>query len=135
MAEDYLALIQALGARVERVAALLGVDAPGAGLPVVSVPGVCAVEVSAEGLLVLTRMSREKALSFDFSRLRGREYEAYGANCLTEDLFTSRDSEKTIHRVLNANREKEICFSFSAREEEISDFVRFLQEEGAFEAK
>ncbi len=105
-------------------------------IPVVSVKGLCDIEVSFDGVSLTTKLKREDALSYSYDKIMGREFEAFG----TEDYLNSFYEEgKTIEELksnVSKSEEKEISFAFKIPEEtgkdELYEFLKLLKKEGFY---
>ena len=100
-------------------------------IPVVEVTGLCDIEIEPDGLFVSASLSRDRALAYDFNRLRGYVYEVYGV----QDYLTDYAGEDVKEAIRNS-AEREIGFSFSfpfeTEGETLCRFASFLREEGFY---
>ena len=100
-------------------------------IPVVEVTGLCDVEIEPDHLSVSAKLTRERALAYDFSRLRDYAYEVYGV----QDYLTDYAGENVKDAILGS-AEREIGFSFSfpfeTEGEILYRFALFLREEGFY---
>lgn len=100
-------------------------------IPVVEVTGLCDIEIEIDHLFVSATMARERALEYDFDRLRGYTYEVYGV----QDYLTDYAGED-VKEVIRNSAEREIGFSFSfpfeTNGETLYEFAAFLLGEGFY---
>lgn len=100
-------------------------------IPVVEVTGLCDIEIEPDHLSVFAKLTRERALAYDFTRLRGYSYEVYGV----QDYLTDYAGEDVKEAIRNS-AEREIGFSFSfpfeTEGETLCSFASFLREEGFY---
>ena len=100
-------------------------------IPVVEVAGLCDIEIEPDHLSVSAKLTRERALAYDFSRLRDYAYEVYGVQDYLTD-YAGEDVKETIRN----SAEREIGFSFSfyfeTDGETLCGFASFLREEGFY---
>jgi len=130
---EFEEMLKALKGRVIRLNALLGGEISGGEgmlLPVITVEGVCRVEVSVDGAGVLARMKKEDALAFDFSGVDGVDFEAYGMKSMFEDLCAVGESVDDMKTKIARSRETEIGFTFypGDSDEAVVRLVNMLRE-------
>ncbi len=106
-------------------------------IPVVEVKGCCDIEINLDSVTVSAKLGREDALSFAYEKLSKYEFEAYGVEDYTGDLYrpgmTARELTENIRRC----SEKEIGFSFrfdfDVDGETVYDFGKLLRREGFYQ--
>lgn len=100
-------------------------------IPVVEVMGLCDIEIEPDHLAVSATMTRERALAYDFDRLRGYAYEVYGVQDYLAD-YAGEDVKAAIRN----SAEREIAFSFyfpfETEAAALCEFAAFLQGEGFY---
>lgn len=100
-------------------------------IPVVEVTGLCDIEIEPDHLSVSAKLTRERALAYDFSHLRAYTYEVYGV----QDYLTDYAGE-TVKDAILGSAEREIGFSFSfpfeTEGKTLCAFAAFLREEGFY---
>lgn len=105
-------------------------------IPVIALPGVCDIEVDPDGISVTTKLTRENALLFDFGRLAGYDFEAYGVENYLNDFYGAGDTVETMLERIRASEENAIffsfCFPYEAAADDIEKLVRLVQKEGFF---
>ncbi len=105
-------------------------------IPVVSLEGVCDIEIGFDEISVTAKLTRDMAASFDFERLKGYRFEVYGVqNCL-DDFYTEGDGVGMIPKRVAESGESEVFLSFSlkagADAGKVCELVGFLKREGFY---
>jgi len=105
-------------------------------IPVVTVKGLCDIEIDLDKVSVSTKLRREVALNYSYEKLLGYEFEAYGVDEYLDDFYVKGNSYSELVENIASSKEKEIGFSFLFFEdvgaEEIYKCVKFLRKEGFF---
>ena len=105
-------------------------------IPVLTVGGLCDLELGLTGVSVSTKLLRTQALCYDYSRLAPFSFEIYGVQDYLRDLYTPGDSLDHLRENLLASPENEIGFSFafppSPEPQMLLEFLLFLHAEGFF---
>ena len=105
-------------------------------IPVVTVNGLCDIEIDLDKVSVSTKLKREVALIYSYEKLSGYEFEAYGVDEYLDDYYVKGNSYSELVENIASGKEKEIGFSFlfseDAGAEEIYKCVKFLRKEGFF---
>lgn len=105
-------------------------------IPVVTVKGLCDIEIDLDKVSVSTKLRREVALNYSYEKLLGYEFEAYGVDEYLDDFYVKGNSYSELVENIASSKEKEIGFSFLFSEdvgaEEIYKCVKFLRKEGFF---
>ena len=105
-------------------------------IPVVTVKGLCDIEIDLAKVSVSTKLRREVALNYSYEKLLGYEFEAYGVDEYLDDFYVKGNSYSELVENIASSKEKEIGFSFLFSEdvgaEEIYKCVKFLRKEGFF---
>lgn len=95
-------------------------------IPVVTVKGLCDIEIGLEGINVSTKLKREAAIAFDYKQLVGQEFEVYGVEDYLNDFYRHGDCIETMLGRIKESEEKDIGFSFPfARETDGDQLYRF----------
>ncbi len=105
-------------------------------IPVVEIKAKCDIEIGFEQTSLTTKLTRENALKYDFGRLEGYSFEAFGEEAYLEDYFTPGDSIESLRGRIAASRERNICFSFalqySTPDKAVCELVELLIKDGFF---
>lgn len=105
-------------------------------IPVVTVKGLCDIEIDLDKVSVSTKLRREVALNYSYEKLSGYEFEAYGVDEYLEDFYVKGNSYLELVDNIARSKEIEIGFSFLFSEdvgaEEIYKYVKFLKKDGFF---
>lgn len=105
-------------------------------IPVISVEGLCDVEIGLDGISVSAKLLRDTALSFDYAVLNGCKFEVYGVEDYLSDYYSDGDTlDDLINNVLSS-QETEIGFQFSfgkdADPKRITDLIELLRSNGFY---
>lgn len=105
-------------------------------IPVVSVKGLCDVEVSFTGITLTTKMSRMQAIEYSFVKFANYDFEAYGVADYLNNYRSKGESIEEFKKNLKATKEREIFITFTIPEEMIGDklynFAKLLKREGFY---
>lgn len=105
-------------------------------IPVISVKGLCDVEISLDGISVTTKKRRGDALAYSFEKLRGYSFEAFGVDNYTETYFQKGSTIDGMKAAISRSEETEIGFCFSLPWEvdgdKIYEFAKLLRREGFY---
>lgn len=105
-------------------------------IPLITVKGLCDIEIQFDGISVTSRMKRDDALLFDYEKLLAYEFEAYGAEEYLSDYYHPGQTLRELKDAIVRSREREIGFSFAfpfaAGEEQILEVCRLLSCESFF---
>lgn len=105
-------------------------------IPVISVADLCDIEIDLERTSVTTKLTKDNAVRFDYQRLAGKAFEAYGVEDYLADYYAQGDSIETLIGNIVQSKEDNIGFSFyferNADVKEVTDFVAFLGAQGFF---
>lgn len=105
-------------------------------IPVVTVKGLCDIEIDLDKLSVSTKLRREVALNYSYEKLSGYEFEAYGVDGYLDDFYVKGNTYAELVENIACSKEKDIGFSFLFDSDvdagEIHELVRFLRKEGFF---
>lgn len=102
-------------------------------IPVISVQGLCDVEISFTGISVSTKLRRQQALLYSFEKLTAYRFEAYGVEDYLTDYYRDGQSVEILKENLARSGEEEIGFTFlfppKAEEKTVVSLIRFLLDE------
>ncbi len=105
-------------------------------IPVISVKGVCDVEVSFDGLSVTAHLKREAALEYSFEKIREYPFEAYGVEDYVSDYYRPGLTVQEMKENIARSDETEIGFAFmfpfEVDGEAVVEFVKLLRGEGFY---
>lgn len=99
-------------------------------IPVISVMGLCDIEIDFDGITVTTKLSKDQIAAFDWNTLGDVRFEVYGAEDYLSDYGNERVSDEIKSAVLSgAEQEFFVSFSIpmSTGGEELMRFLRTLQ--------
>lgn len=103
-------------------------------IPVITVKGLCDIELQFDGISVSAKLKREAALAYSFDKLLDYEFEAYGVEDYLSDYYHPGQSVQELKDNIRASNEAEIGFSFSfpfeVTGQEILELVKLLSQEG-----
>lgn len=105
-------------------------------IPVVTVKGLCDIEIGFDQLSLSTKMEREQALAYSFAEIMHYSFECYGVeNYLLDFCHTGITVEEMKKRIVGSS-ETEIGFSFAfpfeTSGELLFQFSQMLKEKGFF---
>ena len=99
-------------------------------IPVISVIGLCDMEIDFDGITVTTKLSKDQMTDFDWNTLEDAHFEVYGV----EDYLSDYGNHLNIHAIKDfvlSSPEREFFVSFSLPSdtggEEIMSLLRMLQ--------
>jgi len=99
-------------------------------IPVISVNGLCDIEIDTDGLSVTSKLDRENALRFDYSHVADYTFEIYGTENFLTNYYVKGDNIKdTLHKIEKSSEETffySFYFDNSITGKEICAFIRFL---------
>lgn len=103
-------------------------------IPVITVKGLCDIEIQFDRISVSTKLKRDVALEYSFEKLMKYEFEAYGVEDYLSDYYHPGQTVQELRDNIKASGETEIGFSvtfpFEVEGEQIFDFVKLLRREG-----
>ncbi len=82
-------------------------------IPVVTVKDVCDVGFDIEHTFVECKLTREKAVVFDFGVFSDNDFEVYGTEDFLNDFYNSLLSLETLNQKIRQSAEKEIGITFN----------------------
>lgn len=99
-------------------------------IPVISIMGLCDIEIDFDGISTTTKLSRDWIVSFDWSAFKTVHFEVYGVENFLNDYGNDRDSSAIKGRALLSD-ENEFFVSFFLHNdtdgEELLKFLKFLR--------
>lgn len=105
-------------------------------IPVVSVPGLCDIELWFGKLGVTAKLPRELALRSSFDAFAAYAFEAYGVEDYLSDFYHDGQTLQTLRDNISRSDEQQIAFSFclppDTPAEKLLDFVLLLRQEGFY---
>ncbi|MBR3293837.1 MAG: hypothetical protein IKI69_05375 [Oscillospiraceae bacterium] len=104
-------------------------------IPVISVKGLCDIEIDFDENSITSKLSKELIMSFDWNILGTVKFEVYGVDDYLRD-YGDNQSICEISKVVQNSTEKEFFISFyipvSESGENVLKFLRKLQENGFY---
>ena len=105
-------------------------------IPVISIKDLCDVEIDLKQISITTKLTRDKALSYDFEKVKSYNFEVYGAEEYLDDFYVVGDTISGMIEKIKASKEENIFFSFyfpfEVSANIVSEFVNFIGKEGFF---
>ena len=105
-------------------------------IPVVSVEGICDIEIGLEEISISTKRTRREAVSYDYGKLSGYHFEVYGVENYLEDYYTEGNTIEELLENVRKSPEEHIgftfYFSYDLDGNAVYEFVKFLRDEGFF---
>ena len=104
-------------------------------IPVISVKGLCDIEIDFDAISITSKLSKEQIMGFDWNILGKVKFEVYGVDDYLRDYGDNYSSGEIGKAVLDS-AEKEFFISFyaplSESGEEVMKFLRRLQNSGFY---
>lgn len=103
-------------------------------IPVISVEGLCDIEIGLSGISVSAKLSRPQALGYDYGKLSAYSFEAYGVADYVSDFYAEGMTFDQLRSNIQASQETEIGFSFAlaADTQAVLPLIALLKSEGFF---
>ena len=105
-------------------------------IPVISVKGLCDVEIDLNQISITTKLTRNKVLSYDFDKFKSYNFEVYGVENYLEDFYVVGDTISGMIERIKASKEENVFFSFYFPFElpanVVREFVDFIGKEDFF---
>lgn len=105
-------------------------------IPVISIHGICDIEIHDERLSFSTKMKKENALAFSFVPYTVYEFEAYGVEDYLADYFHSGITLDDMQQQIQKSGENEIGFAiivpFDFENRSLMDLIEKLKTDGFF---
>jgi len=106
-------------------------------IPVITVPGLCDIELDLDALSVSAKLRRADALAHSFAPLREYPFEAYGVEDYLSTYYREGSTLDEMRKAIEQSPETEIGFSFllppSADGSTVAALVQLLQREGFYD--
>lgn len=105
-------------------------------IPVVSVKGLCDIEISFDKLNVSAKLKRAKAIEYSYEKFSKYAFEAYGVEDYLLDFRAAGQSIEEMKQNIAQSDEREIGFAFSFpfeyEREALYAFAKLLRREGFY---
>lgn len=105
-------------------------------IPVISVNGLCDIEIQFDKVSASTKLKRGKALGYSFEKFVQYEFEAYGVEDYLADFYHEGQTVNEMKENIRTSDETDIGFSFvfpfDIDEKQIFEFAKLLRREGFF---
>lgn len=105
-------------------------------IPVISVKGLCDLEIQFDQISVSAKLKREAALACSYEKFSEYEFEVYGVEDYLADFYHQGQTIRQMKENICACAEAEIGFSFvfpfEAEGKQIFEFVELLRREGFY---
>lgn len=105
-------------------------------IPVVSVNGLCDIEIHFDKIIVTTKLKRDAVLAYSFEKFAQYKFEVYGVEDYLADFYNEGQTVKEMKENIRTSGETEIGFSFvfpfDIDEKKIYEFAKLLRREGFF---
>lgn len=105
-------------------------------IPVISVNGLCDIEIQFDKVSVSTKLKRSKALGYSFEKFVQYEFEAYGVEDYLANFYHEGQTVNEMKENIRTSDETDIGFSFvfpfDIDEKQIFEFAKLLRREGFF---
>lgn len=100
-------------------------------IPVLSIRGLCDIEIDCENISLTAKLAKENITNFDWHKLGGAAFEVYGVKDYLKDYGDSQNVQAIAARVFSSEEEAffvTIRFNFNMDNAEIINFIYILQE-------
>lgn len=97
-------------------------------IPVITVEQLCDVGIDIKSIFIETKMKREKAIEYDFSRLLMYKFEVYGIEEYLNDFYNNTLTVENIGKRIEMSKEKEIGIGFQIEKGCISNIIKIVNE-------
>ena len=105
-------------------------------IPVIEVKGCCDVEINLKDITVSTKLTKQKALEYNYDKFKEYSFEVYGVEDYLQDFYKPGMAIEELKTAIKKSEEKEIGFSFkfdfNIPGNEMCEFVKLLRREGFF---
>ena len=91
-------------------------------IPVISVKGLCDIEIDFDGTSITSKLSKEQIISFDWNLLGNVKFEVYGVNDFLRDYGDNYSACEISESVQNSDSDTCICKSVPLRRKRILHF-------------
>ncbi len=100
-------------------------------IPVISVKGICDIEIGLDKITLSCKLKRDDALTCDFGDIN-IPFEAFGVVDYLSDYYVSGMTIEDLRENIRRSDETEIGFCFIQDKNEITDTVKLLQRKGFY---
>ncbi|MDE7264118.1 MAG: hypothetical protein K2N64_05615 [Anaeroplasmataceae bacterium] len=105
-------------------------------IPVLSIKGLCDIEIGLDQISITTKLSRDKAISYDYNKIKEYPFEVYGVENYLDDFYLSGDTIESMKDKILKSKEQAIFFSFSFPSDvktiTICEFINAIVKESFF---
>lgn len=105
-------------------------------IPVIEVKGVCDIELGLNIISITAKLTRAKAVEYDYEKIRKYNFEAYGVEDYLNDFFLAGDTIESMIEKIRKSNEENIFFSFylpcDVDASAVCDLVNIITGEGFF---
>ncbi len=105
-------------------------------IPVLTVPGLCDIEIDLDALSVSAKLRRADALAYSFAPLSGYSFEVYGVENYLTTFYREGSTLDELRQAIEKSSETEIGVSFSfpadADAATVTALVELLRREGFY---
>lgn len=105
-------------------------------IPVISVPGLCDIEINPDCVSLTAKRSRADTLDYSFAGFDGIYFEAFSVERYLDDYYAPGITMEQFRENMRKSQEKELGFSFrfsfDVSGDRIRKFVEFLGWEGFY---
>lgn len=97
-------------------------------IPVVTVGEICDVGINLDLIFIETKMKREKAIKYDFSKLLKYKFEIYGIEEFLKDFYNDTLDIEGIPKRIEISNEKEIGIGFEIENQHMNEIIEIINE-------
>lgn len=105
-------------------------------LPVVTVKGVCEMEISFDKIHICAKRTREDVLNYSFTKFSEYEFYAFGADDMDREFYRKGGTIEQMKKEVRACKEREVMFAFvipyDIPSQELYEFAKLLRREGFY---
>ncbi len=105
-------------------------------IPVITIKGVCDIEIALNQISITAKLPRDKAISYDYKKVKPYSFEAYGVENYLDDFYIAGNTIETMIEKIMKSEEENIFFSFyfpyDVNSGTVCEFVQFIRTEGFF---
>ncbi|MDO4544267.1 MAG: hypothetical protein Q4C01_06905 [Clostridia bacterium] len=105
-------------------------------IPIISIKGLCDIEIDLDCISVYTTLRRQAALAYSFEKLKAYRFEASTTKRYLSDLYCEGSTIEQMKAALAESSEKEVnflfTFDFDTDGETMLNFAKLLRREGFY---
>ena len=105
-------------------------------IPVISIKDLCDIEIDLNQISVTTKLTRDKALCYDYEKIKSYNFEIYGVENYLDDFYVAGDTISGMIEKIKASNEENVFFSFyfpfEVSANIVCKFVNFIGKEVFF---